>query len=109
IDLLGLDHADAVADRLALDVHDQLLALLGAELLRVVDAGAAIANRQDRGCGDDRTGERAHAGFIDAGDVRESLLPQLLLVTAQVAQTLPFGAHRVPAALDGFEDRARAR
>src|SRR5205814_93917 len=53
--------------------------------------------------------ERAHAGFVHARDMHEALLPQLLLVTAQVAQALAFGARGVPPAFDGLENRAGAR
>jgi hypothetical protein len=84
------------------------VARLGVELLRVVDADALPAGLEDHGTRDDRSGERAHTGFVDAGDQRQTLLPELVLVAEHLPQALPFGAVRAPSLLHELEDPLRA-
>jgi hypothetical protein len=52
--------------------------------LRVGDALGIEFSGKDHGSGEHRSGQRAAAGLVDAGDAREALLTQAPLVSQQI-------------------------
>ena len=92
VDLGDVREAHRPSDGFALDEGLERFALLGVELLGVVDAAGAEVVRKNAGRRYDRAGEGGDARFVDAGDVIEALVPELALVAQEVAQALAFGA-----------------
>ena len=68
VDLRNARDADAPAQRPRLDLRLQLGALLGAQLLGIVQAVRAIVDAQDDGGGHHRPGQRPPARLVHAGD-----------------------------------------
>jgi hypothetical protein len=76
VDLVRLDDPDPDGDRARADLDVEPLALRGGELLRVGHLRDRRLGRQDDGRRHDRTCERAHSDFVDAGDVLDADPPQ---------------------------------
>jgi hypothetical protein len=90
-----------------LDLACKPFAASGIELLGIIDAHDARPGREDdRSCGD-RTGKRAHPGFIHAGHVSSPGRPQQALVLKHLAQPLALGPVLEPPPRDRSKDRTR--
>src|SRR5438445_422611 len=98
-----MDLASAVAlERLAVRT-DRISLVLGEAVSRIARVElhhAGVARRH-------WTRQRAHPGFVHAGDVQDSRRPKLALVTQNAAQPLPLGTMLAPASLDRAQDRSR--
>src|SRR5690348_1147901 len=69
IDLANRRGANADRERAGTNLCGEPLALIGRELLRIIDAANdALIRRHDDGARDNGTRERAPSDFIDAGD-----------------------------------------
>ena len=76
VDLLDLRAADADTTSDGADAALGVQALLEVELLRIVDTGELRVRRKHDGRCDDGAGQRAHADFVDSGDVLHAGAPQ---------------------------------
>ncbi len=82
IDLDVIDHADRPNDvgiARKIDIH--AFAQIRGKLLRIIEFTMSKAVRQNDGGRDNRTGQRAAPGFIDASDARDADGPQSSFVT----------------------------
>ncbi len=84
VDLPLRRKADAVCRGLCLDDGEQRLALLGAELLGVVDPRDFAARRQNHRGREHRAGERAAARLVDSADGAEPLPRRRALIGGKV-------------------------
>ena len=81
VDLVVLDHGHGPHDALVgRDLGEKAVALPGRELLRIVESAIVKIRGKHDGGGDYGAGERAAAGFIDAGDWRATLRKERLFV-----------------------------
>ena len=102
-------NATAQATASALISIASLSQSLRVELLRIVDAGNPRFWREDHGRGRHRPGERAHAGFVDAGDVQNARGPKRALELQELAQSLPLRAIFGAPPRDGVQNASCAR
>jgi len=109
VDLAHLGPRRRPADRVALDVLGEPLALAAVELLRVVDAARAVVAGQDARPRDDGACERRHPRLVHARDVDDAAVPQLALVAEQAPEPLPLGPVLLPALADEPQHLARPR
>src|SRR5450432_2937382 len=88
IDLERIDNADPPNDvGTSREVLVNLLAQLRRELLRIIQFPVPETFRQDRRSRDDRSSERAAAGLVDPGDLRDAESTQFSFV-AETAATI---------------------
>ena len=76
IDFVDLGDADADRDCAFADRGKEFFALLVTQLFRIVHTADERLGREDDGGSDHRTGHRADAGFVDAGDSVDAEFPQ---------------------------------
>jgi len=83
VDALGIDFRDSPGERVLADAHGKFRAPLGRKFFRVIEAdNAAFGIENDRGR-DDRTEQRAAAGFIETGNAHPAKLSRRSLETGR--------------------------
>jgi len=109
IDLLDFGEGDRPCDSARPDLCRESVSRCRIELLRIIDAGNSRSGCEHDGRGRHGPGERAHAGFINAGDMQHAAGPKGAFKAQQLAQTLTLGPILHAAPRDSIQNGLRAR